>query len=65
MPGYLPPHLGAGDVAAVLGLISDTHIPQRWPDVPTNLADIFEGFVARHLTCGTLLLGRRAAKIDP
>ena len=26
-----------------LGLISDTHMPARWPELPTSIADIFTG----------------------
>lgn len=43
MQTYLPPDLDADDVAAVIGLVSDTHIPQRWPDVPATIAGIFRG----------------------
>jgi len=40
---YLPPDLAAGDVTAVLGLISDTHMPQRCPELPATLFDVLAG----------------------
>lgn len=38
---YLPPHLTADQVEQVIGVISDTHTPRRWPDVPSEVYDIF------------------------
>lgn len=32
-----------GEIAVDLGLISDTHMPQRWPALPAALAEIFAG----------------------
>lgn len=40
---YLPPDLATGDVAAVVGLISDTHMPQRCPELPAVLFDVLAG----------------------
>lgn len=40
---YLPPGLTAGDVTAVLGLISDTHMPQRCRELPRALFDVLGG----------------------
>lgn len=40
---YLPPHISPRQVVARLGLISDTHMPDRWPDLPETLPQIFRG----------------------
>lgn len=40
---YLPAGLATGDVAAVLGLISDTHMPQRCRELPAVLFDVLAG----------------------
>jgi uncharacterized protein len=40
---YLPPGLDRQDIAAVTGLISDTHMPLRRRFLPPNLADVLEG----------------------
>jgi uncharacterized protein len=40
---YLPPGLDRKDIAAVTGLISDTHMPLRRRSLPSNLADVLEG----------------------
>lgn len=39
----MPPELAAGDVAAILGLISDTHMPQRCRELPPILFDVLAG----------------------
>lgn len=40
---YLPPGLAAEDVTATLGLISDTHMPQRCRELPAALFDALAG----------------------
>ena len=40
---YLPPELAAGDVTAVLGLVSDTHMPQRCRELPPALFGALAG----------------------
>jgi putative phosphoesterase len=39
----LPHGLTADRVVACLGLISDTHMPQRWPELPAAVFDVFRG----------------------
>lgn len=41
MNPYLPPTIDPQDVVATIGLISDTHMPQRWAQLPPVLAQIF------------------------
>ncbi|MCC6602039.1 MAG: metallophosphoesterase family protein [Anaerolineae bacterium] len=41
MNAYLPPTIDPQDVVATIGLISDTHMPQRWAKLPPVLAQIF------------------------
>ncbi|MBK7895755.1 MAG: metallophosphoesterase family protein [Anaerolineaceae bacterium] len=38
---YLPPTIAPQDVLATIGLISDTHMPQRWAELPPVLSQIF------------------------
>lgn len=40
---YLPPHLDRSQLAAAIGLVSDTHMPYRRRTLPTNLADVLGG----------------------
>lgn len=40
---YYPPDLSAEQIAVCIGLISDTHAPERWPDVPAAVLDVFQG----------------------
>ena len=40
---YLPAYMTAGDVRAVLGLISDTHMPQRCRELPAAVFDALSG----------------------
>jgi hypothetical protein len=40
---FHPPGLAPGQVAACLGLISDTHMPERWPELPGAIFDVFAG----------------------
>jgi putative phosphoesterase len=40
---YLPANLARGNLAAVVGLLSDTHMPQRRRALPENLADVLGG----------------------
>lgn len=40
---YLPPTLDRNQLAAVVGLVSDTHMPERRRALPPNLGHIFEG----------------------
>lgn len=40
---YLPPNLSVSDISVCIGLISDTHAPDRWPDVPVAVYDILKG----------------------
>jgi hypothetical protein len=40
---FLPPELPAGRVAACLGLVSDTHLPERCRALPPALFDAFRG----------------------
>lgn len=40
---YLPPTLDRNEVAAVVGLVSDTHMPLRRRALPTNLGDVLGG----------------------
>lgn len=39
----LPPALAPERVIACLGLISDTHMPKRWPQLPPAVFDVFRG----------------------
>lgn len=41
MNPYLPPTIDPQDVLATIGLISDTHMPQRWAQLPPVLTQIF------------------------
>ncbi len=41
MNPYLPQTIDPQDVVATIGLISDTHMPQRWAQLPPVLARIF------------------------
>ncbi len=41
MNQYLPQTIDPQDVAATIGLISDTHMPQRWAQLPTAVSQIF------------------------
>lgn len=41
MNPYLPDTINPQDVLATIGLISDTHMPQRWAQLPPVLAQIF------------------------
>lgn len=43
MKRYLPPTVFPEQVIACLGLISDTHMPQRWRTLPTAVSHIFAG----------------------
>lgn len=43
MKRYLPPTIAPNQVTACLGLISDTHMPQRWRKLPTAVSHIFSG----------------------
>ncbi|WP_420642715.1 metallophosphoesterase family protein [Candidatus Leptofilum sp.] len=38
---YLPDTIDPQDVVTTIGLISDTHMPQRWPRLPTAVSQIF------------------------
>lgn len=38
-----PSHLSATQIAATIGLISDTHMPQRWEALPTAVFEVFAG----------------------
>lgn len=40
---YLPPHLHRSQLAAAIGLVSDTHMPFRRRTLPTNLVDVLGG----------------------
>jgi hypothetical protein len=42
MNKYVPPHLSQSEDIAIVGLISDTHLPQRLAALPTRLTEIFE-----------------------
>jgi hypothetical protein len=41
MKKYLPDSLDPRDVTTTIGLISDTHMPQRWAKMPTAVPQIF------------------------
>ena len=41
MDKYLPDEIDANDVVTTIGLISDTHMPQRWLTLPPALSQIF------------------------
>lgn len=41
-PNLLPPDLCADQIVARIGLISDTHMPQRWPTLPTAVQTVFQ-----------------------
>lgn len=41
MKNYLPPTINPSDVAYTIGLISDTHMPQRWAQMPTAVSQVF------------------------
>lgn len=43
MNRYLPPELPIERVAASIGLISATHMPQRWPSLPPAIFDVMSG----------------------
>ncbi|MEZ4590070.1 MAG: metallophosphoesterase family protein [Chloroflexota bacterium] len=38
---YLPPTIAPQDVVAMIGLMSDTHMPQRWAKLPPVLSQVF------------------------
>jgi len=40
---YLPEYLKSADIRTCIGLISDTHMPQRNLALPTSLPEIFSG----------------------
>lgn len=40
---FLPPDLSTDNIAACIGLVSDTHAPDRWPEIPTAVFDILNG----------------------
>lgn len=40
---YLPPHLDRANLAAVVGLVSDTHMPLRRRTLPVNLGEVLGG----------------------
>jgi uncharacterized protein len=42
-PTLLPPDLPAARVAATIGLISDTHMPERWPALPPAVFTALQG----------------------
>ncbi|MCP5094983.1 MAG: metallophosphoesterase family protein [Chloroflexi bacterium] len=39
---YLPETISPDQVVATLGIISDTHMPQRWLEIPTAVSTIFK-----------------------
>ena len=41
MNSYLPDSINPNDVVTTVGLISDTHMPQRWLTLPTAVPQIF------------------------
>ena len=41
MNQYLPDSIKQSDIVTTIGLISDTHMPQRWPSMPTAVSQIF------------------------
>ena len=41
MKNYLPQTIDPADVVTTIGLISDTHMPQRWATMPTAVSQIF------------------------
>lgn len=41
MKPYLPETVAPEDVLTTIGIISDTHMPQRWPSLPTAVSQIF------------------------
>ena len=41
MNSYLPASIDPNDVVTTIGLISDTHMPQRWLKLPTAVSQIF------------------------
>jgi len=41
MKNYLPSTISPTDVVTTIGLISDTHMPQRWAKLPTAVSQIF------------------------
>jgi len=40
---FLPPTLSAERVVACFGLISDTHMPKRWRELPPAVFDLLQG----------------------
>jgi putative phosphoesterase len=40
---YLPAEVDPNRIVARIGLISDTHMPERWPSLPPVIFDIFQG----------------------
>jgi putative phosphoesterase len=40
---YLPPNISPDQVQVCLGLMSDTHMPSRWPRLHDSLPEIFAG----------------------
>ncbi|MEM7801366.1 MAG: metallophosphoesterase family protein [Chloroflexota bacterium] len=40
---YLPEHIKSEQVEKVIGVISDTHTPSRWPNLPSEVNLIFDG----------------------
>ena len=42
MHKFLPDSINVNEVDKVIGLISDTHMPQRWKTIPTAVSTIFQ-----------------------
>ncbi len=43
MNNFLPPSISIEEVDKVIGIISDTHMPERWKRIPTAVSQIFKG----------------------
>jgi putative phosphoesterase len=43
LEAHFPPDLSPDQIALRIGLISDTHAPERWPDVPAAVFDVLKG----------------------
>jgi putative phosphoesterase len=43
LEAYIPQNLSRDEIALCIGLISDTHAPERWPDIPPAVFEVLKG----------------------
>ncbi|MEM7335377.1 MAG: metallophosphoesterase family protein [Chloroflexota bacterium] len=67
MNKYLPASISPDDVETTIGLISDTHMPQRWKTIPTAVSTIFQNvdFILHAGDVGELWVLDRLSEIAP